>query len=508
MSMSNFFPERHRLVTLVCAAGALIFFAGGLGAVRAATISDDDIKRSLVLVRISTVRFHQARPWQQEPGEPYTVAGLVLPGRRILVLANDIRDASLLEVTKHSSYRRSLAKVFIRDFEANLAILTVDDPQFFADLKPLPVGEDPIPGGDVTAVKVDEVFRIYRESAHIMEVNLNADFGYTFLPVAVFRTGEPIQGGGLLLSEKGIVGFIGYSDQDKKAESIPPSTFDSFQKRAGNGYPGFVSQGFYLDNLVDPVRREFYRIPGQSGGAIVTRVLPGTSAFGVLKKEDILLAIDGVALDDRGYYEDPRYGRQPAQMLLARKSDRARVPGEQIQVTVLRDRKKTVLNMPLRAYGGTAERIPWLSTGRPEYVLENGLLFLELSVPFLREIYGDRWQASATFLTYLFSTDRFYQEPAQDRVVIMAGTLPDDVNRGYEDLPVGRVLKVNDRPVLHLRQFHELLEELARTGAGVARLEISGGYRIFMDLKNRKIINGRIQERYRVPAPSFFRPAA
>lgn len=489
------------LIALAGLAGAASVFAS-----RAGSFSDDDIRRSMVLVRISPVAFHQSKPWLREPGDPFTVAGLVLPGQRILVLANDIRNARLLEATKFSSYRRALAKVAHQDLEANLALLTVDDPEFFKDLRPLPIGADPIPGEEVTALKVDDVFRVYRESAHIMEINPSADFGYSFLPVAVFRTGEPIQGGGLLLNDGGVVGFIGYSDQDKKAESIPPSTFDSFQKRAGADYRGFVSQGFYLDNLVDPVRREYYSLPeGSQGGAIVTRVLPGTSAYGILKKEDILLSIDGVELDDRGYYEDRRFGRQPAQMLLARHEGRVRLPGETAKVRVLRDKKKQDLKMPLRAYAGTAERITWLSNGRPEYFLENGVLFLELSVPFLREVYGARWQINATFLAYLFQTKRFYRKPSDDRIVVMASTLPDEANRGYEDLPIGQVQTVAGKPVRNLRHLFSEIEKLAAGGAEFVELGISGDYRVVLDLKNRALINRRIQVRYRIPSRAYFR---
>ena len=488
--------------------GCMVAFAPSVDSAEATGVfSDDAIRRSIVLVRISPVRFHRARPWLKEPGESFTVAGLVLPGQRILVLGNDIRDARLLEATKFSSYRRSLAKVQRLDLEANLALLTVEDPNFFSDLKPLPVGQDPVPGSKVTAVKVDDIFRVYRENAHIMEVNPGADFGYSFLPVAVFRTGEPIQGGGLLLGPKGVAGFIGYADQDKKAEAIPPSTFDSFQKRArdSKGYGGFVSQGFYLQNLVDPVRREFYSLPAGSGGAIVTRILPGTSAYGVLQKEDILLSIDGVKLDARGFYEDPRFGRQPAQMLLARKGDRARLPGETAAVTVLRKGKRMSVKMPLKAYAGSAERIPWLVDGPSEFFLENGVIFLELSVPFMREVFGNRWQTNASHLSYLFATRRFYAKPGEDRVVIMAGALPDDANRGYENLPMGRVETVNGKPVVNLRGLFRAIEMLAREGAPVAELQISGGYRVFLDLKNRDAVNQRILKRYRLPGRAYFR---
>jgi hypothetical protein len=465
---------------------------------------DLSIRKSIVLVRITPVYYNYAIPWLKEPGDSYTVVGLVMPGRRILVLANDIRNAALLEVTRYSSYERSLAQVDLMDLEANLALLKVDDPAFFENLLPLPAGADPVPGASVTAVKVDQVFRVYREQLQIKEVNASADFGFTHLPVAVFRSSEPFLGGGILLCEvRHVCGFIGYSDQEKRTESIPPSTFETFRKRAAvQDYAGFVSQGFELAELVDPVQREYYRLPEGLRGALVSRIIPGTSAYGLLQPEDVLLAFGGVPIDELGFYEDARYGRQHALLLGNRGPQGLRRPGETVLLRVFRDGREITVRMPLRAYSGRGERIPWLVEGEPHYLVENGLLFLEMSVPLVRQLYGKSWERNAVELAHIYQERRFYEQPGEDRVILLAGALPDPVTRGYEDLRGVPVVALDGQPVINLKTMRATLLKLQEAGRNIVQMELSGGQFIYLDIKDRDRINRRVRERYQIPRSS------
>src|SRR5512135_675997 len=47
------------------------------------TIPDDVIRKSIVLVKVSTIQYDYTRPWIRLPGQSFTVAGLVVPGNRI-----------------------------------------------------------------------------------------------------------------------------------------------------------------------------------------------------------------------------------------------------------------------------------------------------------------------------------------------------------------------------------------------------------------------------------------
>ncbi|MCB1320345.1 MAG: hypothetical protein KDK34_08840, partial [Leptospiraceae bacterium] len=296
---------------------------------------DLSLRRSVVLIKISPVYYNQAMPWVREAGQSYTVMGLVMTGDRILMLGHDVRRAALLEVTKFSSYEPAIAEVDLLDMETNLALLKVRDPGFFDDLIPVPTGEDPELSSQASAIKVDQLFRVYREKVQVTELKTVADYGFTHLPVIIFRSDESFRYGGLLLCKTRVCGFIGYSDQEKRNESIPASVIATFRKRAAeNDYSGFVAQGLVLESLVDPVRREYYHLPRERGGVLVARTLPGTSVYGTIQPEDVILSVDGTAIDNLGFYEDPKLGRQHINLLLARNGAELRRPGDQLSVVV------------------------------------------------------------------------------------------------------------------------------------------------------------------------------
>lgn len=465
--------------------------------------NDEAVRKSLVLVRISTAYYDAVAPWNREAGQTFMVAGLVLPGGRILVLASDIRTAAVVEVTKYTSYRRYSAKVKVMDLQANLAVVTVDDPTFFQDLTPLAAAvDDPVAGNELSAVKIDDVFRVYRETIRVTEVNPAAEYGITYTPVVVFRSTEPFRSGGVLLSGKSVAGFIGYTDSEKRGEAIVPSVLEGFQARAQNGYSGFVSQGFTTEILADPVLREHYGLTGDDRGPVVTRVIPGTSAFGVLKREDILLSVAGLPLDEVGYAALTDGTRIHALTIVAMDGKRVRMPGETIKVEVVRAGKKMMLDMKLRPYDGTAERIPSVFHGPPAYLVESGFVFLELSLPYMNQAFGSNWRTSAVEFAHIFDTARFYDTPGDDRVVILARILPDEVTRGYEQSGVERVRAVDGESVKNIKQLRDRLRGLIGQGKTHATLTLSGGKTTVMNLEDRAKVNARIRGRYGIPSDS------
>ena len=461
------------------------------------------IKKSLVLVRVSNVYYNYRKPWIKETGRSYTILGLVLPGKKILVLANDVRNSVLLVVRKYSSERRFTANIIAMDMEVNLALLEVKSTGFFDDLKPLETGGDPLVGERPTAVKVNDLFRVYRENVDITGINTAADFGFTLLPVAVFRSRESFRGGGIIQCGSKLCGFIGYTDRNRRANAILPSTFNVFLERASHAkYIGFIAQGFTLTGMADPVLREFYGLPENLSGALVVRIYPGTSSWGVLKKEDVLISINGTSIDNRGYYTDPVFGRQKAHILLVKDmKNRVRRPGESVILEVFRSGKKIRLEMKLRSYRKGAEMIPWLVNGRPNYIVESGIVFLELSVPYLKRRYGTGWKSNHSELAYLFNTKRYYEKPGNERIVILAEVLPDPINRGYENLNDLPVKTLNGIPVRNLRRMYEIIQAFSKkkNGRKILTIGLPGGQKIYIDLKNRTRVNARIMRRYRIP---------
>lgn len=511
--LARFLARRAAFVGLP----ALLFFAGAQGllspelnAQRArprptpALTPDESVRRSIAIVRVTSVYYNQTMPWLKQASDPYSVAALVVDGKRLLVVADHVRDASLLEVQKFSSYSRSLAEVVRIDPLAGLALLTVKDERFFDDLQPIAFAlQDPAPGAAVVAAKIDSAFRVYRETNQIKEVNASTETGVVYLPRLVFRSTEPFNSGVALCGVQ-LCGFVAFSDRDRRTELIPVSTLAAFLTRArAPEYAGFVSQGFTLGDLADPVQRQYYGAPANKRGALVQRVIPGTSAWGVLQPEDVLFSIDGAPIDEAGFYDDRRLGRQQAQLLLSLKDGRPRTPGEEARLEIFRQGRAQTVTMPLRPYTGRGERIPWRLDGAPPFLVEGGALFLEFSVALAQQLYGTDWDSKALELAQLYRAARFYENgPGDGRIVLFITALPDEATRGYEGLNVAPVIAVEGQRVESVKALREKLLALAASGKKEAALELAGRRIIYLDLANRDAINRRIAGRYSIPALS------
>ncbi len=483
--------------------GLAVIAAWALGA--APAYPDDALlRRSVVQVEVSPVIVDPLRPWIREPGQKFVLTGVVVEGRRILTTAGDLRHAGFLEVRKFSSYKKVSAGVARLDLESNLALLTVEDSAFFEDLSPLSWGREPAPGESLQAARFDELFRVHRERAGIQGVEAVSDYGVTHLPIVRLSVTSSFRAGGLLLRGGGLAGFISYGESETRAEAIPAPLVRTFVEQRAAG-PAFPAAGFAVAALVDPVLREHYGLDARTTGVLVTRVLPGTSAFGSLRKDDVLVSIDGIPLDSRGFYDDAQWGRQSGLLLFARRPDgQLRQPGGALSLSVIRERKTLQLQLRLQPYAGGAERIPWMGDPSPAYLMEGGFVFLELSVPLLRRRFGDGWRAAAGEVSHLFERKRYRASPDTDRLIVLSEVLPDPTNRGYDKLSFVVVEKVDGRPMANLGAFHAYLKQRVAGGAPYARLTVAGGLPIYVGLRERPAVQKRILERYGLPRAHTF----
>ncbi len=479
------------------------FFTAAAGAEPLRTLTDAEIRSSIVMVRISTIRYSYREPWMRIPGDTYRAAGLVIPGNRILILANDIRDAGFLEISKHSSYKPARGRILRTDTESNLAVIGAEDEDFFRDLKPLTLGSDPAPGKAQTpwtAVKVDERFQVYRESAGHGDLDVSADYGFTHTPVYSFRTVDSFGSGGFLFQGRSLSAFIQYTDQTRKTRSIPVSVIKAFLERNSSGGSVFPAGGLLIKELTDPVFREYMGVPGNLRGVYISGTLPGTSAYGVLAEKDILLSVDGHDIDERGFYEDPVYGRQSVHLLLIRSTDgNIRKSGDTIPLKIFRDGRVVSLPLKLSEYSGGAEKISWLVPDAPAFLVESGVVFTDLSVPYLRETYGGNWKSRSGEYAYLYDFFRYNKEKDKSRFVVISAVLPHEVNRSFEQFTNSRVLKADGEEIMNTDHLLEILIKKNKAGAPFLKVDLSDGNSLFLDLKQRDSVNAAVAERYSIP---------
>src|SRR5690606_19868204 len=121
----------------------------------------------------------------------------------------------------------------------------------------------------------------------------------------------------------------------------------------------------------------------------------------------VVLSIDGQAIDPRGNYDHPQYGKLSFSHLVR---GAAKV-GDTVKLELIRDGKPLDLDVTLarkRAEDFLVD--PYMFDRGPKYLIFGGLIFQELTLPYL-ESWGEDWTNRAPFnLVYANADPQPYEE--------------------------------------------------------------------------------------------------
>jgi len=416
------------------------------------------------------------------------------PSPMLLTTAQMVSFATHIRASKHGEPGESPARVLYEDREANLALVSVDDPAFFDDLEPVRLARRPIASGDVQITRWrDNQFEVSRGRVSRAVV---ADSPTGVLKSVSLRVQADIQGGGW--SEPVFVGgslvglATGQSDSDMQVLPVDfLAPWLGEVQDAGHMRPWAGQIGAIFEEIRSPSLAGWLGLDAPRG-ILVRRVAQGGSACGVLRKDDVLLALDGQEIDGDGNVRDPRYGLLWFEVLLA-----GYHAGDAVTVRVLRDGAVLGLPMPLRTYTGESWLVPADRVDPPAYLVAGGLVFREFD-----ETYPT-WAAELRILAQL---DRLEQTADRRRVVVLSSVLADPYNLGYQgfaDLPVA---SVNGRPVDAVSDVAEALEHPLEGFHVVRFLPNPRLNEIVLDAATLAEATARIAAAYGIP--EVYRPGA
>ena len=109
-----------------------------------------NIEDSVIKIYTTQAEPDYFTPWRLLTPRQSSGSGAVIENSRILTNAHVVANASYVQAQKHNDPRRYQARVTFISHEADLALITVDDPEFFADLKALTIGDLPEPLQEVS----------------------------------------------------------------------------------------------------------------------------------------------------------------------------------------------------------------------------------------------------------------------------------------------------------------------------------------------------------------------
>ncbi len=462
----------------------------------APTAANGHLRAGIVSVRVTGQDWNWRAPWEKQAPWTRTVTGLVVPGRKVLVASTAFGNHLLVEAQKLGSEARSVARVELVDQEGPLALVAVDDPAFWDGLEPLPLAERAPGEGDVTILRWQRSGLLDSYPGTLRQVR-SGRHGLSQTSLLTLEMGTSTDGLGeseVVVAKGRVAGLVTGRAGDAYAALAAP-VFAQFLDGAAKGdWRSFARAGLAWQDLTNPALRESLGLrPGETGIRL-TRVAAHGSAGGILKPGDVVLEMGGAKLDPTGYYEHPLYGR----MLFALLFSDGRKPGETMAVKVLRDGERLDLQLPLRAMRPEQDRVPPYVFGRgPDYVIVGGLVFEELTRPYLGA-WGD-WARRAP-PRLLVAIDREPDDAGAEpkRIVLLSSVLPDAANLGYQELRDLIVERVNGRAIFSLADLRQAFASPQRGFHVVEFLAGQGPARAVLDASEAQAAAVRLQQAYGV----------
>src|SRR5437867_390986 len=451
------------------------------------------IQKSLVRITSTEVEPDYRAPWNTGAIGRGVGAGFVIDGPRIMTNAHVVSNTRYLTVEREGDPNKYPARVLFVAHDCDLALITVDSPEFFKNMVPLGFGGIPelestvsaygYPiGGERMSVTTGIVSRIDFQLYTHSSIDQH-------LAIQISAQINPGNSGGPVMQKTKVVGvaFQGYSGDVAQgvAYMVPTPVINRFLKDVSDGrYDGYVDLGITYGKLQNPAQRKFLGLKDDGRGVLVETVVAAGPCAKILRPGDVLLAIDNhpIASDGNVELEGERV-EMPEVVERKFKHD-------SVKFDIWRDKQSTSGSVQLDTVP------PYLMQShkydvRPRYVVYGGLLFQPLSLDLL-----EAYQPTDLRLRHFFDfyvIDQIYIEHPD--VIVLTNILPDPINTYLAPYRGGIVDQINGKKI---HTLEELTKVLAEPADRFVIDMIGDGPPLVLDPKQVEAARERIRMRYNV----------
>lgn len=397
-------------------------------------------------------------PWKMKPTTKDQGSGFLINDGFILTNAHVVSDSRMLLVNKLSSPNPFLADVVAIAHDSDLALLKVRDTSFYKNLIPLELGGIPelqsrvraygYPVGGYELSRTEGVvsrieFGTYIhpgiDSHLLIQTDSAINPGNSGGPVT--QSGQAI---GVAFQSNLSLNDVGYFIPVPLIKRFLVDIKDEF-------YDGVPEIGLETSSLINQDHRRYLGLPENSGGILVERIVPFSSADGVLQTGDVLTRIEDLQIDAAGMVN---YGEQQVAFYIEAEN---RQIGDSLKLQVWRNGNFKNLALTLKAppFG---EEMRNSYDKRPEYLIFGGLVFITLNRNYIH---------SPGNLLPPLAYEHWFREverpnTRRQQVVILTHVLPASVNSGYTNLHNFIVSSLNHEPVDSLSHLDQMLNKMPR----------------------------------------------
>jgi len=460
----------------------------------AKAVSIAEIRKSLVRISATAQEPNYRVPWMPGSTESGTGAGFIIEGKRILTNAHVVSNARFISIDRENDPKRYIAQVAHIAHDCDLAVLTVNDPSFFENTVALGF-TDRIPqiessvsvygypiGGNRLSVTTGVVSRVDFQTYSHSGVD-------SHLSIQTNAAINPGNSGGPVVQEGKVIGvaFQGYSGNvaQNVGYMIPVPVVKRFLKDIGDGhYDRYMDLSLTPFPLVNPAQRRALGLPDDGKGVLVGNVIAAGASDGFVRQGDVILAIDGHAVESDGFVELD--GERVQLMEIVER----KFKGDSVKISLLRDRKPLEVTVPFK------EAWPFLLQANqyditPRYVLFGGLLFQPVSRDFLGSVEVD--DLRTRFLYHFFISDEIFKKHPE--LIILSEILPDPINTYLRDFRHLIVDEVNGKKI---RTLDDLAAAFATPADDYIIRMVGEGRPIVLERAAVEAARERILSRYQV----------
>ena len=471
------------------------------------TTAPEVTSKSILRVNSTNQVYDLGSPWQKKPPTGRRGLGVLVGDGLILVTADLVANSNFIELELPANAKKSTATVQHIDYESNLALLRATDPEFLAGMIPLKLAEKISIGDSATVLQFEPNGEIARTTGRISSISI-APYPLENVGLLVFKISMPLQqrdGSFTLPAVHGgrLVGLLmRYDSRNQTADIIPMPIISRFLASTTQpDFKGFPRLGVSFAPLRDPQLRRFIGLT-EPGGIYVTKVTPKSSAASAgLREGDVILAVNGRALDQDGNYEDADYGR----ILFSHITGTLTPAGGKVVLKILRSGKIEEVPVAMKPLDRSSVVSPsFLSDAAPPYFILGGMVFVELSRPYLQE-WGAEWTKNAP--QRLVNYDAFQDELPADRgkIVVLAQILPTPDTIGYDNIENVVIKELNGHPV---KSIADLAEAAKHPVEGFQKIKLEEDPTwLFLDAASIEANRTQLMEHYELPATERLNPA-
>jgi S1-C subfamily serine protease len=451
------------------------------------------VQKSLVRITATEVAPDYRAPWNAGMLGRGIGAGFVIEGNRIMTNAHVVSNSRYLTVERDGDPNKYPAKVLFVAHDCDLALITVDSPNFYKNMLPLKFGGIPelestvsaygYPiGGERMSVTTGIVSRIDFQLYTHSSIDQH-------LAIQISAQINPGNSGGPVMQNAKVVGvaFQGYSGDVAQgvAYMVPTPVINRFLKDVSDGrYDGYVDLAITFAKLQNPAQRRFLGLKDDGRGVLVETVVAAGPCAKLLRPGDVLLSIDNHPIASDGNVDlEGEHVEMPE--VVERK-----FKGDQVKLDIWRDKQSISGSVQLDTVPTYLMQSHKYDV-RPRYVVYGGLLFQPLSLDLL-----EAYQPGDLRLRHFFDfyvIDQLYLEHPD--VIVLTNILPDPINTYLAPYRGQIIDDINGKKI---RTLDELAETFATPADRLVINMIGDGPPLVLDPKQVEAARERIKTRYNV----------